>query len=56
MNEVSTEELVEFVRYVATNWCELGCEHITIQRNDFVKRAKNLLERIEQYDNVKGTR
>jgi hypothetical protein len=54
MNEVSREELEDFVRYVATDWIELSCDKVTIQRNNFVKRAKNILERINQFDNTKG--
>ena len=53
--QVSREELEEFVRYVATDWIEMSCEKVIVQRNDFVKRAKNLLERINNFDNTKGT-
>jgi len=52
---VSREELEDFVRYVATDWIEMSCEKVVVQRNDFVKRAKNILERINNFDNTKGT-
>jgi len=48
------QQMKEFVEYIATEWCEMSCDKVTLQRNDFVKRAKNLLERLNDYDVTKG--
>lgn len=38
-------ELYEFVRFIATDYVELSQDKVLWQRNDYIKRAKKILER-----------
>lgn len=38
-------ELYEFVRFIATDYVELSHDKVLWQRNDYIKRAKKILER-----------
>jgi len=48
------EDMYDFIHYIANDWTEMSVEKIIVQRNDYVKRAKNLLERLNDYDVTKG--
>ena len=49
-----TQEMYDFIHYIANDWTELSVDKIIVQRNDYVKRAKNLLDRLNDYDVTKG--
>lgn len=36
------QELEEFVRFIATDWVELSHDKVRWQRDDYIKRAKEL--------------
>lgn len=44
-------ELHDFVRYVANDWVELSDEKVRVQRDDYIRMAKNLLEELDGRDN-----
>lgn len=39
------QEMTEFIRFIATDYIELSHDKVRWQRDDYVKRAKKLLER-----------
>lgn len=43
--EICYNKLYEFVRYVANDWVELSDEKVRVQRDDYIRMAKNLLEK-----------
>jgi hypothetical protein len=44
LNAENFAKLYEFVRYIANDYVELSHEKVQWQRNDFMKKAKKLLE------------
>jgi hypothetical protein len=45
--ETCYNELYDFVRYVADDWIELSDEKVRVQRDDYIRMAKNLLEMLD---------
>lgn len=43
----SSGKLYEFARYVANDWVESSHEKVQVQRDDYIRRAKKLLEELE---------
>lgn len=41
------EKLYRFVHYIATDYFELSHEKVRVQRDDYVRMAKELLKEIE---------
>ena len=39
--------LEEFVRYIATDYIELSHEKVRIQRDDYVRMARDIMENLE---------
>lgn len=49
--QLSTENLMKlyrFVYYVANDYHELSHEKVRLQRNDFIKEARKVLEELEE--------
>jgi hypothetical protein len=46
MNAENYSKLYNFVRYIANDWVELSHEKVRLQRDDYMKRAKELLEKL----------
>ena len=44
MNAENYSKLYNFVRYIANDWVELSHEKIRLQRDDYITRAKALLD------------
>ena len=44
MNAENYSKLHNFVRYIAHDWVELSHEKVRLQRDDYMKRAKALLD------------
>ena len=40
-------KLYDFVRYIATDYFELSYEKVRVQRDDYIRMAKKLLEELE---------
>lgn len=47
MKEELYEEMYDFVHYIAHDWTESSIEKIIVQRDDYVRLAKKLLERLD---------
>lgn len=43
----SSEKLYEFARYIANDYFELSHEKVRVQRDDYIRMAKKLLEELE---------
>jgi hypothetical protein len=43
----SLEKLYEFTRYIANDWVESSYEKVRVQRDDYIRMAKKLLEELE---------
>ena len=43
--------LEEFVSYIAKDYIELSHEKVRIQRDDYVREAKNIMKRLYEVDN-----
>lgn len=41
------DKLYEFVRWIATDYYELSHEKVRIQRDDYIRKAKELLKELE---------
>ena len=48
MNAENYSKLYNFVRYIANDWVELSHEKVRLQRDDYMKRAKQLLKGLEE--------
>lgn len=44
MNAENYAKLYNFVRYIARDWVELSHDKVRLQRDDYMKRAKALLD------------
>lgn len=38
------EPLINFVRYIANDWVELSHDKVRLQRDDYIKKARELLK------------
>ena len=47
------DAMYEFIHYIANDYIELSHEKVRIQRDDYVRMARDLLEQIEDSDERK---
>lgn len=54
MNVENYTKLYNFVRYVAHDWVELSHDKVRIQRDDYMERAKKLIDElaVTQYNHI----
>lgn len=45
-NKESYEKMYEFIQYIAKDYIELSHEKVRIQRDDYVRMARDLMKRI----------
>lgn len=52
-NQINAEnysKLYDFVRYIAKDWVELSHDKVRLQRDDYIKMARKLLEELDDVD------
>ena len=54
MSEEDYTKLYNFVRYIAKDYVELSQEKVRLQRDDYIREAKELLNEVTFPDNKKG--
>ena len=54
MNAENYTKLYNFVRYIARDWVELSHDKVRIQRDDYMERAKKLIDELSvtQYNHI----